>query len=66
VFDARGHVCGTFGYTVPETRFEDSDRARLGGLAMHYAGELSRTLGYLDAWPRPADSYQANHKAGNT
>lgn len=66
VFDVRERVCATFGYTVPETRYDRKDRDRLAGLAMHYAGELSRTLGYPGAWPRPADNYDANMKAGNT
>lgn len=58
VFDGREQVVGTLGYTVPETRFQKKDRSRLADLAMHYAGELSRTLGYLGVWPRPASSYQ--------
>jgi DNA-binding IclR family transcriptional regulator len=58
VFDGREQIVGTLGYTVPETRFQKKDRARLAGLAMHYAGELSRTLGYPGIWPRPASTYQ--------
>lgn len=65
VFDGRERVCATFGYTVPETRYNKKDRERLSGLAMHYAGELSRTLGYLGTWPRPAVNYEANMKADN-
>ena len=58
VFDGRERIVGTLGYTVPEARFQKKDHQRLVGLAMHYAGELSRTLGYLGVWPRPASSYQ--------
>jgi DNA-binding IclR family transcriptional regulator len=57
VFDAGERVCGTFGYTMPESRYKKKDRERLGGLAMKYAGDLSRTIGYPGAWPRPAKNY---------
>ena len=66
VFDGHERVCATFGYTVPESRFLKKDRERLARLAMRYAGELSRTLGYLGAWPRPAASYPDNLKALDT
>ncbi|CAN5521253.1 IclR family transcriptional regulator [soil metagenome] len=60
VFDARERVCGTLGYTVPESRYQMQDRERLAGLAMKYAGELSRTIGYPGAWPRPAKNYDTS------
>jgi DNA-binding IclR family transcriptional regulator len=63
VFDAHERICATFGYTVPEARFDKKDRERLARLAVHYAGQLSRTLGYSGPWPKPATSYEAHRKA---
>ncbi len=62
IFDGRDRIVGTLGYTVPESRFQKIDRRRLAGLAVHYAGELSKALGYMGPWPRQASSYQRGRK----
>jgi DNA-binding IclR family transcriptional regulator len=66
VFNAQENVCASFGYTVPQARYDARARDRLSGLAMRYAGELSRRLGYQAEYPRPAPIYDTanpNNKA---
>ena len=60
VFDARERICASFGFTVPEARYDEGKHDRLIELAMHYASELSRAIGYPGAWPRPAELHP-NH-----
>ena len=61
VFDARERICASFGFTVPEARYDVGSRVRLSEIAMHHAGELSRAIGYPGAWPRPAELHP-DHK----
>lgn len=53
VFDAHANVIGSFGYTVPEVRYNESDLPKLAGAAMRHAAALSHALGYSsnDAQP---------------
>lgn len=45
VFDAHSNVIGSFGYTVPEVRYNESNLPKLSTAAMRYADALSHALG---------------------
>jgi DNA-binding IclR family transcriptional regulator len=57
VFDGGGAVCASFGFTVPQSRFESRDGKRLAEIVMRHAGGLSSALGYVGAYPRSAQAY---------
>lgn len=57
VFDGAGAVCASFGFTVPQSRFEPRDGARLAEIVMRHAGGLSSALGYVGSYPRAAQTY---------
>jgi DNA-binding IclR family transcriptional regulator len=63
VFDAAEGVCASFGFTVPETRYDKRSHQRLAQLAMQHAGQLSRAIGYAGDYPRPATAYDVDAKA---
>jgi DNA-binding IclR family transcriptional regulator len=63
VFDGSGEVCASFGFTIPQVRFEPSVSDRLIETILRRGGELSRALGYSAAYPRPAETYTRNGKS---
>lgn len=46
VFDASSAVCGSFGFTVPEVRYQPAMQKKLASAAVQQALALSRALGY--------------------
>jgi DNA-binding IclR family transcriptional regulator len=57
VFDGSGQVCASFGFTIPQVRFEPSVSNRLVQAILRHGGELSRALGYSAPYPRSAETY---------
>lgn len=57
VFDGSGAVCASFGFTVPQSRFETRDSDRLAKIVVRQAGDLSKALGYVGDYPRPQRTY---------
>jgi DNA-binding IclR family transcriptional regulator len=57
VFDGSGQVCASFGFTIPQVRFEASVSSRLIETIMRHGGQLSAALGYAGPYPRPAHAY---------
>lgn len=57
VFDGSGNVCASYGFTVPQARYEESNASRLARIVMRDAGGLSKALGYTGAYPRPHQTY---------
>ena len=57
VFDASSAVCASFGFTVPQSRFESRDGDKLSEIVIRHAGGLSTALGYDGTYPRPAGTY---------
>jgi DNA-binding IclR family transcriptional regulator len=57
VFDGRGEVCASFGFTIPQVRFEPSVSNRLVHAILLRGAELSKALGYSAPYPRPAQGY---------
>jgi DNA-binding IclR family transcriptional regulator len=53
VFDAHANVIGSFGYTVPQVRYQDSQLATLAGAAMRHAFALSHALGCASTEAQP-------------
>jgi DNA-binding IclR family transcriptional regulator len=60
VFDGRGEVCASFGFTIPQVRFEPSVSNRLVQAILRRGGELSKALGYSAPYPRPAQGHPGN------
>jgi DNA-binding IclR family transcriptional regulator len=58
VFDGSGKVCASFGFTIPEVRFDAGVSVKLIKSILVHGGDLSRTLGYSGPYPRPAGSYK--------
>ncbi|MDB5874729.1 MAG: transcriptional regulator, IclR family [Ramlibacter sp.] len=46
VFNAAGEVCGSFGFTIPEVRYQPVQKSLLVTVAMRNAQGLSRALGH--------------------
>jgi DNA-binding IclR family transcriptional regulator len=57
VFDGRGEVCASFGFTIPQVRFEPSVSSRLVQAILRHGAELSKALGYSAQYPRPAQGH---------
>lgn len=57
VFDARGEVRGSFGFTVPQMRYDIDVAPELINIIIREAGGVSRALGYTDVYPKAAASY---------
>jgi DNA-binding IclR family transcriptional regulator len=53
VFDASGNVIGSFGYTVPEMRYKNSDLPKLSKAVVRHAAALSHALGYSGGDTQP-------------
>jgi DNA-binding IclR family transcriptional regulator len=60
VFDAHSNVIASFGYTVPEVRYKESNLPKLSGAAMRYAAALSSALGYSDKDAKPGFTSRNN------
>jgi len=58
VFDGSGRVCASFGFTIPEVRFDAGLSAKLIKSILVHGSELSRTLGYSGPYPRPEENYK--------
>jgi len=51
VFDGSGQVCASFGFTVPEIRFDARVSVRLAEAIMRHGHAMSKALGYTNAYP---------------
>jgi DNA-binding IclR family transcriptional regulator len=57
VFDGSGAVRASFGFTIPSSRFDQGQSARLQRIVMTSAGKLSEALGYIGPYPRRPELY---------
>lgn len=51
VFDGTGQVCASFGFTVPEVRFDARISVKLAEAIMRHGAAMSKALGYAHDYP---------------